>query len=159
MSLDTSVKTIYEARVFLSSSAQSLLSIGGDGTAAEMGSAAEMGWQEIPFLRAPFTETVPTELFDIPQRYIIHHTKRGREQTKTLAFGGAFQNAAAGLRGFGGKELLVKVEWHVEDAAATNEYEYYTSVRFQSFTKEMPEGEVTERIEARYARHGRRIGP
>lgn len=158
MSLDITVKTVYESRVFLSSSAQTLLSIGGDEAAIETGSAAAMGWQEIPFLRAPFTETIPTELFDIPQRYVIHHTKKGREQTKTLAFGGAFQNTSVGLRGFSGKELLVKIEWHVEDAVAVDEYEYYSSVRFQSYTKEMPDGEATERVEARYAKHGRRAG-
>lgn len=159
MPLDTSVKTIYEARVFLSSSSSSLLSIGGDLQAAETGTEAEMGWQEIEFLRAPFTETSPTELFDVYKRYLIDHTKRGRQQTKTLAFTGAFQNTARSLRRFDGKECMIKVEWHVEDAAPVDEYEYYTSVRFQNFTKELPDGEATERIEARYAKYGRRTGP
>lgn len=159
MPLDTTVKTIYEERVYLSSSSQTLLSIGGDGAAIETGSAAAMAWQEISFLRAPFTDTSPTQLFDVYKRYLIDHTKRGRQQTKTLAFTGAFQNTGVDLRRFDGLNLLLKVEWHVEDAAVVDEYEYYSGVRFQGYTKESPDGEVTERIEARYAQRGKRTGP
>src|SRR3989337_2477613 len=104
MPIDTTAKSIYEAWVYLSSSSSqtTLLSITPGGEATELGTTAAMGWQEFPFLRPPFTETQPTELFDVSKRYAIDHTKKGRDQTKTLSFSVAFLNDLQSLRPFNG---------------------------------------------------------
>ena len=157
MPLDTSVKVLPEARLYLSSSAQTLVSIGVDSVTQ----ADTAIWQEVGFLRGPVNWAEPIELTDVYKRFDINHTKKGRQQRKQGSFAAAFQNAGdLGLRHFWNKEVLMKIEWHVEDAGAVDEYEHFKSVRFLNFTRDNPEtGETVQRVDFIFSVYGSKTGP
>ncbi len=68
----------------------------------------------------------------------------------------AWQNAAKTLRRYNDKHCLIKIEWHVDDAGATDEFEYLKGVRFTNITREAPDGEVMERVEFIFSDWGHR---
>jgi hypothetical protein len=155
MPLDTTVKLGMEARLFLSSSAQSLLSIDLADIATE-NIGGTITWDEIGFLRYPISRAEPTEITDIRKRFVIDHTKKGAQQRKTGSFAAAWQNAALTMRRYNSTQNLIKIEWHVEGVDAVDEYEYLKSVRFTNLTREAPEAEVVERVEFVFSTWGRR---
>jgi hypothetical protein len=156
MPLDTTVKLGPEVRLYLSSSSQSLLSIDLQGNATETGAIT---WEEVGFVRFPLSWSEPIEIIDIYKRFDIDHTKRGRAQRQTGSFVAAFQNTQLAVRGYHHKNCMMKIEWHVEDAAAVDEYEYLKGVRFTNLTRDNPDQEATQRVEFVFATYGRRNGP
>lgn len=157
MPLDLTAKLGPEARLFLSSSSQSLLSINMEGVAFE-NIGGTIVWEEVGFIRTPQTRAEPIEVVDIYKGFEIDHTKRGRDQPKTGAFTSAFINTSLAVRKYRLTNNLMKLEWHVEGVAATNEYEYKKNVRFTNLTQEIPDGEVVERVEYRWSTYGHRDG-
>lgn len=158
MALDTTVKLGPEVRLFLSSSSQSLLSINLEGVATE-NVGGTIVWEEVGFVRFPLNWAEPVEIVDIYKRFTIDHTKRGRDQRQTGAFVSAFQNTGVAIRKYHRKNSMIKVEWHVEDIAATDEFEYLKNVRFTGYTREHPDQEAVERIEFVWSTYGKRVGP
>lgn len=158
MTLDTTVKLGPEVRLFLSSSSQSLLSINLEGVATE-NVGGTIVWEEVGFVRFPLSWAEPVEIVDIYKRFSIDHTKKGRDQRQTGSFVSAFQNTSLAIRKYHRKQNMIKVEWHVEDAPATDEFEYLKSVRFTGYTRDNPDQEAVERIEFVFAGYGKRTGP
>lgn len=156
MALNETMKVGPELRLYISSSAQSLLSVTPDGTAFEL---AGLAWEEIEFVRPPVDSAEPKEIVDIYKRFSIDHTKRGRDQRKTGSFTVGFQNTSKSIRKYAATENILRYAWHVEDAATADEFEYRKSVRFLNLTKNIPEGEVNERVDFIWATYGRRDGP
>lgn len=159
MPTDLTVKYGPETKVFLSSAAQSLMSIDTADVATELGSAAALAWEDIGFYRHPISRSEPIETFDVYKNFDIDHTKRGRQQRKTGSMVAAFQNTSTSIRKYLDKHCLMKIEWHVEGVGAVNEYEYLKGMRISNYTRDIPEGEVTERIDYNYADWGHRDGP
>lgn len=158
MPLNTTVKVGPEVRLYISSSSQSLLSITPDGTAFE-NVGGTIVWDEVDFVRFPLDRAEPTEIVDIYKRFSIDHTKKGRQQRKTGSFTVAFQNTSKQLRRYNDRECMIRIAWHVEDAVAADEFEYYKSVRFTNLTRSVPDTEANERVEFVWATYGRRDGP
>lgn len=164
MPLDPTVKLGPEIRLYLSSAGDpslpyALLSINVEGVATELGSVAAMGWQELGFVRYPLTHGEPQDVIDIMKRFEIDHVKRGPEQRRTGSFQVAFQNSGQAVRRFLKKYTHIKIEWHVEDVGAVNEYEYFHGARFTNITREAPEREAMERVEFTFSEWGHRDGP
>lgn len=155
MALNTTVKVGPEVRFYISSSAQSLLSIDMQGIATDTG----VVWEEVDFIRFPIDRAEPKELTDIYKRFTIDHTKKGRDQRKTGSFTVAFQNTSKQIRRYIDKECLLRIAWHVEDAATADEFEYLTSVRILNLTRNIPDAEVNERIDFIFAKYGTKVGP
>ncbi len=155
MPLNTSAKVGPEVRLFISSSAQSLLSIGGD----EVGNDTGVIWEELEFVRFPVDRAEPKEIVDIYKRFTIDHTKRGRDQRKTFSFVVTFVNTGKQVRRYKDKECLIKIEWHIEDATAVDEYEFLSSFRVLNLTRNIPDGEVNERIDGIFAKWAHKDGP
>ena len=155
MPIDTTVKLGLEARLFLSSGAQSLLSIDLADIATE-NIGGTIVWDEIGFLRYPISRAEPTEIVDIRKRFLIDHTKRGGQQRKTGSFAAAWQNATLTLRRYNKTNNLLKIEWHVDDIAAVDEFEYLKDVRFTSISRDAPMEEVVERVEFVFSTWGHR---
>ncbi len=155
MPLNTTVKVGPEVRLFISSSAQTLLSIDMQDTATDTG----VVWEELEFVRFPIDRAEPKEIVDIYKRFTIDHTKKGRDQRKTFSFVVAFQNTGKQVRRYKEKECLIKIEWHIEDATAVDEFEYLTSFRVLNLTRNIPDGEVNERVDGIFAKWGNKIGP
>ena len=155
MALNTSVKVGPEVRLYISSSAQSLLSIDMQDSATDTG----VVWEELDFVRFPIDRTEPKEIVDIYKRFTIDHTKKGRDQRKTFSFVVAFQNTSRQIRRYKDKECLIRIAWHVEDAATADEFEYLTSFRVLNLTRNVPDGEVNERVDGIFAKWGNKIGP
>ena len=157
MPLDTTVKLGHEARVFLSSGAQTLLSIDLADIAVE-NVGGTITWEEIGFLRYPVSRSEPIETVDIRKGFDIDHTKRGAQQRKTGSFVAAWQNTDKTMRKYLTTHNLLKIEWHIEGVGAVDEYEYLKGLRFTNLTREVPEGEVVERVEFVFADWGKRAG-
>ena len=153
------VKVGTEIKVFVSSGAQSLVSIDTAGIATETGSVSAMGWQEVGFYRHPLDQSEPINIIDIIKGRLIDHTKKGLEQRKTLTMVAAFTNTANALRKFRDLENLVKIEWHIDAEGPTDEYEYYTSARMTDYVRGVPQEEVQERVTFVYSKYGHRPGP
>ncbi len=158
MVLDTTVKYGPETKVYLSSSAQSLLSIDTADVATE-NVGGTIVWEEIGFYRHPISRSEPIETFDVYKNFDIDHTKRGRQQRKTGSMVAAWQNTNLTIRKYLTQHCLMKIEWHVEGAGVVDEYEYLKGMRISNYTRDIPEGEVTERIDYNYADWGHRTGP
>lgn len=164
MPLDPTVRLGPEIRLFLSSAGDpanphALLSIDTKGIATELGTVAQMGWQELGFVRYPVTFATPQDVIDIRKRFDIDHVKRGPEQRLTGSFQAAYQNSGQMVRRFFKKYTHIKIEWHVEDIGAVDEYEYFQGARFTTISREAPEREVLERAEFTFAEWGHRDGP
>lgn len=155
MVLDATVKLGTEVRVFISSGAQSLVSIDLQDIATE---TSNPFWQEVGFYRTPIDQSEPDEIVDIYKGRLIDHTKLGREQRKTLTLVSAWTNTGNALRKFRGKSCLIKLEWHVDSLDPRDEREYYTNARMTAYTRGIPDGEVNERADFVFAKYGHKDG-
>ena len=119
---NSNARVAAEIRFYLSSSAQSLLSITPGGEATE-NVGGTITWDEIQFVRYPIERAEPKEITDIYKRFTIDHTVKGRDQRKTGAFGVMFQNTNTHIRRYRETENLIRIAWHVEDATTADEFE------------------------------------
>jgi hypothetical protein len=122
--------------------------------AVEGTSADAPAWTLIAFSRLPLSFSEPQVVTDVFDHFGISHTKRGRQQRKTLSIRKAFTNMGQSFRKYAKAEMLVKVEVRPDDAATPTETWYFTSVRVLTPSVEIGDEEGTESIECIYAQFG-----
>lgn len=112
-------------------------------------------WKLIAFARHPITWSEPQVIVDVYDHFDIDHTKRGKQQRKTLSIKKAYTNMNESFRDYVKDEFLVKLECHPNDGDP-NEAVYFTSVHILTPSWEIPEEEGVETIECIYAQSGSR---
>jgi hypothetical protein len=110
-------------------------------------------WELISYSRFPISSSEPEVVVDVYDHFAIDHTKKGKQQRKTLSIRKAYTNMTESFRQFIGKRFLIKVECHPDDGVV-NEAIYYRDVRILTPSLEIPEEEATESVECVYAESG-----
>lgn len=112
-------------------------------------------WKLVGYCRYPVRWNEPQVITDVYKGFNIDHTKRGKQQRKTLSIKQAYTNMNESFRNYLNDEFLVKVECHPNDGEP-NEAIYFTSVRILTPTWEIPDEEASETLECIFAKTGSR---
>jgi hypothetical protein len=156
MALDTSVKVGPEFYIYISTD-EAAVTVDPD-TEVPTENVTPPTWNLIGFSRLPLQFNEPQVITDVYDHFDIDHTKRGREQRKTLTISKAFTNMGESLRKYRKQKFYVKVEVKPDDGDA-NELWYFTEVRILTPSVNIPDDEGLETAECIYAQFGHKEAP